>query len=37
MKYWIEAEAVTGKSAVTVRRYLKILVDTRYNHHSKFQ
>ncbi len=25
-----EAEAVTGKSDATVRRYLKILTDTRY-------
>ena len=25
-----EAETVTGKSAATVRRYLKILADTRY-------
>lgn len=25
-----EAENITGKSAATVRRYFKILVDTRY-------
>ena len=25
-----EAETITGKSAATVRRYFKILVDTRY-------
>ena len=25
-----EAETITGKSAATVRRYLKILADTRY-------
>lgn len=25
-----EAEAITGKSAATVRRYFKILADTRY-------